>query len=208
MKIDVNDIVGKRFGKLVVLSFDHKEPHKNSTGFTYYYLCKCDCGNTKVIDRGSLRRTNGTKSCGCISLGENIIGKKFGRLTVLKIDHLKPRFYPNGAIRGHRIFYLCECECGNKAVIERSGLLTGNTKSCGCLQKEHARTNFSKHNLTNHRLYNTWCHMKRRCYNPKDKYYKNYGARGIKICHEWEKDFISFYNWSMANGYLIAVLLL
>lgn len=46
--------------------------------------------------------------------------------------------------------------------------------------------------------------MKLRCYNLNQVGYKNYGARGIKICDEWlDKDngFINFYNWATNNGY-------
>lgn len=43
--------------------------------------------------------------------------------------------------------------------------------------------------------------MKRRCYNSKDRKYKNYGAKEIKICNEWLNDFKKFYDWSMENGY-------
>ena len=55
------DLTGKRFGKLIVLSFSHSEK-----GFTYWN-CKCDCGNEKII-RGTYltSRTKPTKSCGCL----------------------------------------------------------------------------------------------------------------------------------------------
>ena len=43
--------------------------------------------------------------------------------------------------------------------------------------------------------------MKKRCYDKNHKLYNRYGGRGITICDEWAKDFMSFYNWSMANGY-------
>ena len=43
--------------------------------------------------------------------------------------------------------------------------------------------------------------MKCRCNNPKNRNYNSYGGRGIKVCDEWQKDFMAFYNWSMANGY-------
>jgi hypothetical protein len=43
--------------------------------------------------------------------------------------------------------------------------------------------------------------MRRRCYKKTDDKYDSYGGRGITICDEWRKDFMSFYNWSMANGY-------
>lgn len=51
------------------------------------------------------------------------------------------------------------------------------------------------------RLYETWCGMKKRCYNAKDKRYDRYGGRGITICDEWRNDFKAFYDWAMANGY-------
>ena len=53
----------------------------------------------------------------------------------------------------------------------------------------------------NNRLYNIWYNMKRRCNNERAKDFKNYGAKGIKVCEEWEKDFITFYNWAMTTGY-------
>nr|DAJ74779.1 MAG TPA: PVL ORF-50-like family [Caudoviricetes sp.] len=132
---------------------------------------------------------------------DDIIGQKFGRLTVIKIDHLKPRYNKTGGLKGHRIYYLCQCDCGNTHIAGRDGLLRGSIKSCGCYKKEFAKQSFSKHNLTNHRLYNTWCHMKRRCYNPTDKAYKNYGERGICMCQEWKDNFENFYNWAISNGY-------
>ena len=43
--------------------------------------------------------------------------------------------------------------------------------------------------------------MKKRCYNPHDKYYKNYGGRNIKVCDEWRSDFSLFKKWADTNGY-------
>ncbi len=53
----------------------------------------------------------------------NIIGQKFGKLTVL-LEHSKTR---NGHER-----YTCQCECGNTCNILKTHLRQGNTKSCGC----------------------------------------------------------------------------
>lgn len=58
----------------------------------------------------------------------------------------------------------------------------------------------AKHGMFDTRIYNTWAHMKQRCYNTKNASYKDYGGKGIKVCEEWQ-DFIPFYNWSMKNGY-------
>jgi len=40
--------------------------------------------------------------------------------------------------------------------------------------------------------YSIWTAMKRRCYNPEDKYYKYYGGRGITVCDSWRKSFVEF----------------
>ena len=59
------DITGKRFGKLTVTSFSHKE--KSPGGFMkYFWKCKCDCGNTTTVGKGHLT-TNKIRSCGCLS---------------------------------------------------------------------------------------------------------------------------------------------
>ena len=56
------------------------------------------------------------------------------------------------------------------------------------------------HGLRNTRLNGIWRGIKTRCNNPNHRSYKNYGARGVKICEEWN-EFKSFYEWAMANGY-------
>lgn len=53
------DLTGQRFGRLIVIQ------RANHTGSSAYWLCRCDCGNTIVIQGGSLRRGS-TKSCGCL----------------------------------------------------------------------------------------------------------------------------------------------
>ena len=51
------------------------------------------------------------------------------------------------------------------------------------------------------RLYHIYQSIKQRCYYPKAISYKRYGAKGIVMCDEWKNDFMSFYNWAIANGY-------
>ena len=54
------DLTGKRYGRLVVI-----ERTKNK-GSKTAWLCKCDCGNEKIVTGDGLNRGN-TKSCGCLS---------------------------------------------------------------------------------------------------------------------------------------------
>ena len=133
----------------------------------------------------------------------DIIGKKFSRLTVLELHHKNQRFYKDGRKRGFVYFYLCQCECGKTLIVERGNLLRGYCKSCGCYIHEILVKNYFKikHNLYYTRLYRIWHGIKTRCYNPNYKRYPDWGGRGIVVCDEWKNDFKAFYDWSMANGY-------
>lgn len=67
--------------------------------------------------------------------------------------------------------------------------------------------------MAHSRLNNIFNDMKHRCYNSKDKYYKDYGGRGITVCEEWNnretipkfhnatKGFLAFRKWALENGY-------
>ena len=57
------------------------------------------------------------------------------------------------------------------------------------------------HGQSGTKLYAIWVTMRQRCYNTNNKDFYNYGAKGIKVCDEWLKEFSEFYRWSMENGY-------
>lgn len=94
--------------------------------------------------------------------------------------------------------WLCMCDCGNETVVSGGHLRGLKTKSCGCSRKE--TKNFT-HKMTGSRLYKVWHAMKSRCYYEKSEMFKHYGGRGIMVCDEWKNSFISFYDWSIKNGY-------
>lgn len=124
-------------------------------------------------------------------MGDKLIdltGKTFGHWTVI-------RRAPN---KGKRVFWLCRCVCGTEKIVQGTSLKNGVSKSCGCKKSEN---HFETHGLSNTDLYRKWLSIKNRCYNQKDKKYKNYGGRGIKVCDEWLNDFEAFYTWSLSHGY-------
>lgn len=123
-RIDREDILGERFGRLVVQALD-------TTKTKAYYICKCDCGNEVVVIRNSLL-DGMTRSCGCLhrdrcsSDDSWFINKKFNKLTVIDFAYIKNR----------RKYYRCICDCGNLTVARGSDLKNGHKKTCGKCKKE------------------------------------------------------------------------
>lgn len=123
---------------------------------------------------------------------KDLTGQKFGRLTVIE----RAENDKNGSTR-----WLCRCECGNEKIIEGGHLRSHKIKSCGCLLTDVLIKRNYTHGMTNTRLFHIWQGIKNRCYNKNFEHYKHYGERGITTCKEWKDNFMSFYNWSMNNGY-------
>ena len=121
---------------------------------------------------------------------KNMIGKQFGKLTVIA---------EAGRDKRRETLWECLCSCGNKTVVLGGNLRQGKVHSCGCAIAEN-KPNLI-HGLSRSPLYNVWNSMKSRCYNPSVKSYPNYGGRGITVCEEWRHDFQAFYNWAMSHGY-------
>lgn len=111
----------------------------------------------------------------------NLAGQRFGRLTAIELV----------AGRG-RPYWMCRCDCGNTKTVSTSKLRSGNTSSCGCYRTETTRRRSFKHGRYRSDLHGIWSHMKRRCHNPRDDAYHNYGGRGIAVCERWRN---SFSDW-------------
>ena len=140
MKFDYSNIVGKKFGKLTVVSMLNNR----------YVVCRCECGNEKVVNKYTLVGGTAAKSCGCSARHradatetlQDMIGRRYGRLVVTAIAE-------EGSAASKAIVH-CKCDCGNEKDVFAYHLRHGFTKSCGCIRKESARTkgktNGAKHN--------------------------------------------------------------
>jgi hypothetical protein len=189
----IKELVGQRFGRLVVIAFSHKTENGKRT----FWKCKCDCGNEVIVRRDTL--TSGDAlSCGCLhseivrGFIKNILGLKFGRLLVINTS---PRRDSEGLA-----YWLCRCECGNEIEVCGSNLRSGHTKSCGCFSegiKGKIRKLYGELGVI---IHNRWKNMRDRCLSPVHKGYKHYGGRGITICKEWD-DVEVFYIWAINNGF-------
>lgn len=126
----------------------------------------------------------------------DLTGQKFGRLTAIEIDCLRE------VKHGNCISWICRCDCGEMVTVTSKNLRNGNTKSCGCLQREKAGNVNRKHGMgiNKSRLYKIWAGMRERCTNKNAHNYKYYGGRGISVCDEWQ-EYLPFYKWAMSNGY-------
>lgn len=108
----------------------------------------------------------------------DLTGKTFGRLTVFKIFEKKYK---------DKYYWKCICKCGKQALVEGSKLRSGHTKSCGCIT-------LCAGGVSDTLVHVRWRAMLARCYNPKNRGYKNYGGRGITVCDSWRNDFWNFVN--------------
>lgn len=118
----------------------------------------------------------------------DVLGQKFNRLLV--VEHVGVR------TKSRVHYWRAVCDCGNEVFATANNLKTGAVKSCGCWQREVAKTAGSRtrtHGMSNTSEYAIWDSMIARCHNEKSKDYCNYGARGISVCDRWKNSFENFY---------------
>ncbi len=115
---------------------------------------------------------------------ESILKMRFGKLQPVCING----YYIIPSTKQKVLIYTCLCDCGKYKDVPYGNLTQKLTKSCGCLIREGKDVK-----VTDHPLYTKWTGMRGRCNNVKDKAYKIYGGRGIKVCERW-RIFQNFVN--------------
>lgn len=160
MATNLKDESGKVYGDLTVLYKDNTKK-----GGAAYWICQCSCGNIISVRGQALRE--GKTNCGCkrkprVQDTTSLIGKRFGKLTVLERD----LSVPSG--RGHDAKWICKCDCGNITSVRTTSLNNGHTISCGCYRKERLSQQNTKdltgqrfgkliaQYKTNRQYHNTW----------------------------------------------------
>ncbi len=166
--------VGARFARLIVLGEAGTDKHH-----AQLWRCVCDCGK-EVFAVGTAIRRGDTRSCGCLRRevtkisaaahhAIDITGQRSGKLVALSSI---------GSRKKQRI-WRCRCDCGAIIEIEATRILLGKTRSCGCLLRRTRTVSIP--------TYGSWRAMRRRCNDPKNIGYRNYGGRGITVCERWQK---------------------
>lgn len=190
--IDYSD---KRIGRVSVLSLVSK-----STGGTKWN-CKCDCGNIFICWSVNFKRGEKFECTKCICerrRGIDLVGRKFGRWTVLKreID-----------CRGKTV-WACKCDCGNEGRIATSSLgKKSKSMSCGCLgrklKSKHVNTTLypPAHGLSKSYFYSTRTSLVHKCYNVKHPSYKKFGGIGITVCDLWRNGTRDMFQWAHENNW-------
>lgn len=112
---------GTIIGNNKILKEDTEQTKLKSRTF---WVCECvNCGNIRSIRTDNLNRNKLCQLChnkNGKKIKDNLIGKTFGYLTVIEKSN-KPNYW------------ICQCKCGTVKEVFRGNLISGKTKSCGCI---------------------------------------------------------------------------
>lgn len=124
----LKNLIGKRFGKLLVLELDIERINKDKRN-RIYYICQCDCGKILSVRQDSLTSRGEKASCGCTDF-KDLTGQRFDMLTVISyndtIEIISKTYI------AHKRRWKCRCDCGNTIIVREDNILNGISGSCGC----------------------------------------------------------------------------
>jgi len=167
-----SDLTGLRFGMLVALS-----DAGPGNGGCRNWLCQCDCGNRKPVNRHSLIRGN-TRSCGCMKKGPPRTLPRAKSESLPFPEHLC-------CIKG------CDEEASGHNFCRRHYQAWRNHGHPLARMRRRGR-NGPQTAKSSTKEYRAWCGMKERCSRPESRAYPIYGGRGITVCERWTDSFEAF----------------
>lgn len=194
MKDIENDIIGKEFGNVIVLSYSHKIKNNNYNGFTHYYNCKCKlCGNEFVAERRYIKSKR-IKSCGCLynHLNEERYNNQGCLMKIVEYNNSKDivvEFQDDYKYK-HRTNYtkFKKGNIKNKFFPSFYGI---------AFQGDSSSINNDKEEKKSYRM---WRAMIDRCYGKQDK--NNVAYKGCSVCEDW-LCYSNFEKWFDENYYEI-----
>lgn len=113
----LKDLTGMKFGRLTIIEYVGNSK----------WLCRCDCGNEKII-RGDRLKNGHATTCGC-ARREDLTEQRFGRLIVVSYNE-------EASKQKKEACWNCKCDCGNEVIVRGYSLKIGQTTSCGCYGRE------------------------------------------------------------------------
>ncbi len=161
-------MIGTRYNSWTIL-----EDLKHDKWGCRIVRCQCVCGLIKDKRLYAIQQEK-SKQCNDCFKGPSLSGSRFGSWTIGEKVYMPDR---------QEWYYKCFCDCGKIGYNPSTSLKSGKSKGCiTCGNKlAHGKTDALRRNAM-HRLYDQ---MMRRCYDRNNCNYKNYGARGIKVCPDW-----------------------
>jgi hypothetical protein len=133
------DLSNKKFWKLTAI-----RPTNERQQGHMVWMCRCDCGNVVKKSVPLLKRGQ-YPNCGdrkCSPYFEDLTGKIFGKLTVIDFSDMR------STKRTSR--WNCQCNCGNVVKTDFGSLVSGRTKSCGCIRKDGQYESIVKRSYRSH----------------------------------------------------------
>jgi hypothetical protein len=196
--------IGQKFNRWEIISEVYYKTFPSGSK-AKFVDCVCECGTESSLRLGAL--TSPTKpsfSCGCYqremtklkNTNDLEVGDVFGRLQVLENLGM---FYDEGKAARNMTLVVCSCGNSNPFQVRQQALVSGNTKSCGCLQKEVVSELATTHGMSGTTAYYSWQGLKDRCTNPNNSRWERYGERGISYPADWET-FVGFWS-EMSTGW-------
>lgn len=174
------DLTGQKFGRLTVIE---RAANRGPRGVSAW-CCRCDCGNERIVIRGNLRnKLRPTQSCGCFRIKITADKQSLESLYITQKLSLRETGEKLSVSSPTIRKWLDEYEIPRRTLREA---------------KKLDGKKYFKHGAMGTSLYKSWSAMKHRC---KDIKCKLYGAKGIKVCNEWQ-DFLTFRDWALLNGHV------